>query len=269
MSTSSSYTVCNEPCAGVEDAPVTGQDPGAFSSGKLSGFLHLQAALRHNLREIAAERGPYGNIDSRRTCNNYALHGPDTSTAAMGIAKGIVSTADTGGKALRKDAVVGIELIFTALPKTKGDLNEYFADCTRWAEAEFKAPLLSSVAHLDESSPHCHVILVPLVKGKMNGARLYGGKTQMSARLSSFYETVGKQYGLTRPEIRVKQAPERRRLLYQRCADFLARTALSGKQIQALLKPHKTDPLPLAKIFGVLTWGERNEPGTFIDMMTA
>jgi hypothetical protein len=187
----------------------------------------------------------------------------------MGIAKGIVSTADTGGKALRKDAVVGIELIFTALPRTKGNLGEYFADCTRWAETDFKAPLLSSVAHLDESSPHCHVILIPLVKGKMNGARLYGGKTQMSARLSSLYETVGKRYGLTRPEIRVKQPLGQRRLLLQRCSDALAKTILTGKQIQTLLKPHKADPLPLAKILGVAVRGERVEPGSFISLMTA
>ncbi|MEW7849540.1 plasmid recombination protein [Massilia aurea] len=262
-------TVGDDSAVALAEVSASSQDAGAFSSGKLSGFLHLQAALRHNLREIAAERGSYGNIDSKRTINNYALHGPDTSTAAMGIAKGIVSTADTEGKALRKDAVVGIELIFTALPKTKGDLVEYFADCTRWAEAEFKAPLLSSVAHLDESSPHCHVILIPLVKGKMNGARLYGGKTQMSARLSSFYETVGKRYGLTRPEVRVKHPLGQRMLLLQRCADVLAKTMLPGKQIQALLKPHKADPLPLARSFGVVFRGARAEPGSFIDLMTA
>jgi hypothetical protein len=263
-----SCVVGDEQPVDLEEVQASGQ-AGAFSSGKLSGFSHLQAALRHNLREIAAERGPYGNIDSNRTASNYTLQGPETSTAVMDIAKSFISTADTGGRVLRKDAVVGIELIFTALPTTKGDLIQYFTDCTRWAEAEFKVPLLSSVVHLDESSPHCHVILVPLVKGKMNGARLYGGKVEMSARLSSFYKAVGKRYGLTRPEVRVKQSLEKRRFLFQRCVDYLSKKMLSASQIQALLKPHRGDPLPLARSFNVVLRGERAAPGSFADIMTA
>jgi hypothetical protein len=247
-------------------------DAGAFLSKKLNGREyvdangqprggrnHLESALKHNLRELSAERGPYGNIDPIKTPYNYILRGPSTSMHAMVHADNIVSSADTGGKKLRKDTVWGIELIFTALPKTNGNLLLYFEDCTNWAENEFKVPVLSSVVHLDQGAPHCHVLLIPISNGKMNGGRIYGNKATMVARLSSFYECVGKRYGLNRPEPKTtrKQPYAVRMGMLQRLTDFLSEgPKLTGMQIEALLKPFRTHPQPLAKIFGV-EWGGR------------
>jgi hypothetical protein len=246
------------------------QDAGAFLSKKLSGRTHLCDALGHNLREFAAERGAYGSIDVTKMHENYVLHGSTSSAAAMEVADGIVSSADTRGKKLRRDAVWAIELVFTALPKTNGDLRKYFADCTRWAEEEFKAPLLSSVVHLDQGAPHCHVLLVPLVDGKMNGGKLYGNKFQMMARLTSFYEAVGKRYGLNRPQPRIKQPLAIRADLLQRCRDFLSEgRRLSSKQIDTILNRFQADPLPLAESFGVVFSGVRVKPGSFVDRMTS
>lgn len=259
------------------------QDAGAFLSKKLNdrdyvdgngiplgGRFHLEVALKHNLRELVAERGPYGNIDLNRTADNYILRGPSMSVDAMAEADKVVSSADTGGKKLRKDAVWGIELIFTALPKTGADFRSYFEDCTRWAEEEFKVPVLSSVVHLDQGAPHCHVLLVPLIKGKMNGGRVYGNKATMVARLSSFYEAVGKRYGLSRPQPRVKQPLAVRADLLQRCADFLSEgRRLTGKQIEMILKRFQADPLPLAESFGVALNGTRVKPNSFIGIMTS
>lgn len=245
------------------------QDAGAFLSKKLNGRSHLAEALGHNLREFAAERGAYGSIDASKMRDNYVLYGPTSSEAAMEIADRIVSSADTGGKKLRKDAVWAIEFIFTALPKTNGDLRKYFEDCTWWAEEELKASMLSSVVHLDQGAPHCHVLLVPLLEGKMNGGKLYGNKLQMVARLTSFYDAVGKRYGLTRPQPRVKQPLAIRADLLQRCADFLSEgRRLTGKQIETILKRFKADPLPLAESFGVALSGKRVKPDSFIGIMT-
>jgi len=249
------------------------QNAGAFLSKKLNGRdyldddgvplggrFHLEVALRHNLRELLAERGPYGSIDPSRTPNNCILRGECSSNAAMLGADKIVSSADTRGKKLRKDAVWGIELIFTALPRTSGDLCSYFEDCTDWAEKEFNVPVLSSVIHLDQGPPHCHVLLVPLMNGKMNGGKVYGNKSIMVARLTSFYEVVGKQYGLKRPKSKGKLPSAERMGLLQRCADFLSDgRQLTGKQIEAILKAFRMDPLPLAESFGVVCGGWRSQ----------
>jgi hypothetical protein len=187
----------------------------------------------------------------------------------MAIADDIASSADTGGKKLRKDAVWAIELVFTALPKTNGDLRKYFEDCTTWAKEEFKAPLLSSVVHLDQGAPHCHVLLMPLIKWKLNGGKLYGHKSTMVARLTSFYEAVGKRYGLNRPQPRTKQPLAVRVDLLQQCAAILAEVRmLTGRQIQTILKQFQADPLPLAESLGVIHSGKRVTAGSFVGLMT-
>lgn len=270
---------CSQSGAGVH----ADHDAGAFLSKKLTGReyldskgeslggrFHLEVALKHNLRELLAERGPYGNIDPSKTPNNYILRGPTISLDAMVEVDEIVSSADTGGKKLRKDAVWGFELIFTALPKTGGDLHSYFEACTRWAEEEFGVPVLSSVVHLDQGAPHCHVLLVPLFKGKMNGGKVYGNKATMVARLSSFYEVVGKRYGLNRPQPREKLPAAERQGLLQRCADYLSEgRRLTANQINTILKAFHENPLPLAKSFNVVNHGRRTERGSFIDIMTS
>lgn len=263
--------------------PHASQDAGAFLSKKLNdreyldgkgeprgGQFHLEVALKHNLRELLAERGPYGNIDPSRTPNNYILRGPNNSVDAMVEVYEIVSSADTGGRKLRKDAVWGIELIFTALPKTDGDLYSYFEACTRWAEEEFKVPVLSSVVHLDQGAPHCHVLLIPLLNGKMNGGRVYGNKATMVARLSSFYEAVGKRYGLNRPQPKEKLLAAERKGLLQQCADYLSETRrLTAHQIETILKAFQENPLPLAKSLNVERCTKRFKPGSFVDIMTS
>lgn len=266
----------------LEGSPRADQYAGAFLSKKLNGRdyldnngvplggrLHMEPALKHNLRELLAERGPYGNIDPRKAPDNYVLRGPSTSVDAMADVDKIISSADTGGKKLRRDAVWGIELIFTALPKTGANFRSYFEDCTKWAEEEFKVPVLSSVVHLDQGAPHCHVLLVPLIRSKMNGGRVYGNKATMVARLSSFYEAVGRRYGLTRPQSKEKLPVAERRGLLQRCADYLSEgRRLTANQIDTILKAFHENPLPLAKSFNVEVRGKRVEQGTFIDIMT-
>ncbi|AWL05223.1 hypothetical protein DIR46_12835 [Massilia oculi] len=172
----------------------------------------------------------------------------------------IVRSADTGGKQLRKDAVWGIELVFTSLPSENEDIIKYFDDCTSWAEAEFNVPILSSVIHLDQGHPHCHVLLIPLFKGVLTAKKVYGNKSVMVARLDSFYEVVGRKYGLRRRRSRVKLASAQRKGLLQRCADFLSEGRwLTGKQIETILKPFREDPLPLAESLGVVFGGARSQ----------
>jgi hypothetical protein len=263
------------------------QNGNAFTSKKLNGRdktghiildedgkpmtprRHLEVALKHNLREIVADRGPYGNIDPCKIACNYILHGSDTSVAAMADAAQIVSTADTRGRKLRSDTLWGIEVVFTALPRADADLRSYFADCTKWAAEAFKVPVLSSVVHLDQGAPHCHVLLVPLIAGKMNGGKVYGHWPKLVARLSSFHEAVGKRYGLNLARLKKKLPPSERKTLLQRCADYLSDgPRLTGHQIETILKAFRDDPSPLAACFDVVKGGRRVERNSFTDRMT-
>jgi hypothetical protein len=47
--------------------------------GKLKGDGIIELAAKHNLRELAAEIGNYGDIDGQLTHLNYILRGADTA----------------------------------------------------------------------------------------------------------------------------------------------------------------------------------------------
>lgn len=152
---------------------------------------------------------------------------------------------------VRKDAVYGIEVLFICLPPEGEDVQSFYEECTRWAEAVFGVPVLSSVIHLDQGQPHCHVILLPLVGGKrMQGGSLYGKASDLRARLDKFYEEVGYRYGFTRPVKRPPVSTRVRKWAMGRLYRFLAEKDLPETAIKAMLKPHSSDPMGLIKALG-------------------
>lgn len=239
-----------------------------YKSKKLKGIIHLQKALRHNLREIAAELGPYGTIDIARTPSNYALRGHGSAAETLDVARHLVSETGLAPSRIRKDAIWGIEMVFTARPASGEDLRTFYEECTRWAESHFGVQVLSSVVHLDEGAPHCHVILLPLVDGRMNGARLYGGIKDLSTRMTEFHQAVGARFGLTRPAQYPRLSTSMRETCMLKLREFLAaRSKMSASQIEAVLKPHFLNPLALLESFGLLPNG-RASKGSFVEMMT-
>lgn len=58
---------------------------------------------------------------------------------------------------------------------------------------------ISAVIHYDETTPHLHVVSVPLTPDNRLSARdVIGNKAKMSKTQDSFFEQVGKSYGLSR-----------------------------------------------------------------------
>lgn len=136
------------------------------------------------MRELVAEMGADSHIDPARIQDNFILRGPDNAADVVQLANSLQDTA--GVTKLRKTAVRALELMFTLPTDTAIDTREYFERATCWAEKHFAVPVLSSIVHLDESAPHCHVLLLPLVNGKMNGSDLHGGKAKLWAMQASF-----------------------------------------------------------------------------------
>lgn len=98
---------------------------------------------------------------------------------------------------LRKDAVRGVEIVFSLPTDFPGNSAAFFEDAVSWAEAYYKVPVLSAVVHCDQPQLHCHAILLPLVDGRMLGSDLVGNIHNLRAAQESFSERVGKVYGLT------------------------------------------------------------------------
>jgi len=177
-----------------------------------AGFLRVKKlkpdsiilkAARHNKREIQAELGAEGSIDPTRSSLNYSLVGPSTATAVAALAKDLMAAAGVGK--LRKDAVLGIEVVSSLPVGHQLDTRAYFADCVAWAEGYFggAANILSADVHLDEGADHCHILVLPLADCRMDGSNMMGGKAKLLAMQKQFHDTVAKQHGLRKAPARL------------------------------------------------------------------
>jgi len=165
--------------------------------GKLTGKPKLLAACRHNLREIQAELGAYSHIDPTKSTNNLVLQGGQTATEIMEQANRFIAESDV--RVLRKDAVYAIEYIFSLSRETVVDFYTYFQDSADWTASYTGCPILSAVVHLDEEAPHMHVLVLPLLDGKMKGSSIVGYKAKLASMKQDHFENVAKKHGLSRP----------------------------------------------------------------------
>lgn len=189
---------------------------------KLRGKNIIHVAAKHNLRELQAEIGGDGHIDPARTPGNYVLRGEHTAAGVAATAHELLSNAGLS-RPLRKDAVQAIEIIFSVRPGSGLDYRRYFEDSVAWAERHYPCPMLSAVVHLDEAARHCHVLFLPLVKGRMIGSSLFGNRATLQALQSEFYAQVGQRYGLTR-----QNAPKRLSAALRRQAAGIALRAIEA-----------------------------------------
>lgn len=176
---------------------------GAIGAGAMSGagFLRIKKlkgngivkkAAGHNKRSIPSDE----KIDPTRSNLNYALAGPTTATDVAQLAKDLMSAA--GLDAIRKDAVRGVEVVFSLRPGHGLDERAYFTDCAEWTARYYGSVIVSVDVHLDEAAPHCHLILLPLVNGRMIGNKLLGYKKEMSEMQTQFHRDVASWYGLSK-----------------------------------------------------------------------
>jgi hypothetical protein len=176
---------------------------GVMRVKKLKGNGIITAAARHNRRVIQAELGAVGSIDPTRSCLNETLTGPSTAADVGQLAKDLMTAA--GVVKLRKDAVMGLEIVFSLPTATAIDDRAYFTACAEWAGAAFGGAqnVLSVDIHRDEAAPHCHVLLLPLIDGRMIGNKLIGGKQKLMALQKEFHAVVASTFGLSKAPARL------------------------------------------------------------------
>lgn len=130
-------------------------------------------AARHNMRASQNERGERANINPALSHLNRHLRGPSTPEMVAAVALSTMAAAGVAVDKLRKDYAQAVELLFSLPPDTQIDTGRYFVACVEWAERRFGAGhILSADVHHDETAPHCHVLVLPLVDGRMVGSAL-------------------------------------------------------------------------------------------------
>ena len=76
--------------------------------------------------------------------------------------------------------------------------RQFFADATEYfAEKYGKENIISAVVHMDETTPHMHLNLIPIVESRLCAKELFNPKTLRELQ-SDFWEKVGKKWDLER-----------------------------------------------------------------------
>lgn len=138
-------------------------------------------------------------IDSSKTKYNYHMHSPDGLYTEF-INQRIADLNLTP----RKDAVVMNSIVVGADKAFFNELSKlsqynFFSDCTKFFEDRYGMEnVISAVIHMDESTPHMHLNLVPITPdGRLCSKELFD-KTKLLQLQTDFYNAVGKKYGLQR-----------------------------------------------------------------------
>lgn len=110
---------------------------------------------------------------------------------------------DKAGAHTRSNSVVALDTIYTAsreffTGRNNAENDEFFRDCLQFHQEHF-GHVVSAVVHYDESTPHMHVISVPLTRdGRLSARDVIGNRTKMRQTQTEFFEQVGRGYGLER-----------------------------------------------------------------------
>jgi Plasmid recombination enzyme len=161
----------------------------------------LLDAARHNLREIQAEQGAVGRIDSNRTRQNLTLAGPATAADVQALAVSLLASVDTSR--LKRDHCQAIEAVFSLPLRISIDAASHFTHCLQWLAGAMALSVLSAVVHHDEATQHLHVLLLPLKDGRhVGGAPI--ARPELKRLRDSFFTQVAGPAGLTRDTAKVR-----------------------------------------------------------------
>lgn len=217
---------------------------------KLKGGGIWLAAARHNKRAIQAELGANSHIDPTRTHLNIVLMGPKTSEEVAKQAKDRMCL--TGATKNRKNGVLGIEIVFS-LPKNHClDMVIYFEACAQWAGQQFGGAdnIISVDIHRDESHDHAHVLLVPLIEGRLKGSDAVGNKRKLTELQTLFFSQVASRFGFSKAQGRLAgqdKAQTVRGVLTHLRSDPVVRSAAWPVIRDSI----ERDPVPYALALGV------------------
>ena len=115
----------------------------------------------------------------------------------------IQAEIDQAGAKTRSNSVVALDAIYTASGdffkgKSNEENDQFFRDCLEFHQRKF-GHVISAVIHYDETTPHLHILSVPLTHdGRLSAREIVGNRANLSRMQTEFFEQVGRGYGLER-----------------------------------------------------------------------
>lgn len=154
----------------------------------------------HCQREGESKTNP--DIDLTRTHLNYDLINAQPIKYTAVINEKIRNNATETAK-VRKDAVVMCNFVITSDEQTMKamtpeQLRQFFQDSVEFFGNRYgKENLVMGSVHMDETTPHMHLGLVPIKDKKLSCKNIFN-RNELRSLQTDFAEEVGKKYGLKR-----------------------------------------------------------------------
>lgn len=171
--------------------------------------LHMMKIGKGGVRGIQShnqrEKDPHTNpdIDKARTKDNYELLGKHMKNYHREIKDRIARLA-IKTKTVRKDAVVLCNFIITSDEQTMKAMplerqREFFQDAVKFFGERYGADrLVNATVHMDETTPHMHIGLVPITADGRLAAKSIFTKSELQNLQTDFAREVGEKYRLER-----------------------------------------------------------------------
>ena len=156
---------------------------------KLKSGAAVKGMAKHNFRSINTPNA------------NSALTSQNDHRACTDVFETMDKYKSLLPKKVRKDAVHALDYLITTSPEaTKEDNRIAIEEGIKWVEARHgKENILLSSIHLDETTPHVHVLAMPLRNGKLNAKHFVGGsKHRMSELQDEYFACVENKTNLAR-----------------------------------------------------------------------
>jgi hypothetical protein len=178
-----------------------------FHIRRIKTMAGSRFVIQHNLRE-KDNLGQY--IDMERSRFNV-YEGPDSLNFTESYEKMIAEARLT--RKIQKNASRTIEFVISAShdykkdwftnPASKAAWDRYFSESKDFIKTKYGNVIINSAVHFDETTPHMHILCVPLVKNvrgglKFSSSEFIGGKEELREAHTAFYEQVGVGFGLDR-----------------------------------------------------------------------
>ena len=155
---------------------------------------------RENERDETYRPKTNPQIDSGRTRFNHHFIRPNGSYTAF-INRRLKELAPK--RKVKDDAVLMASFFIGASPafftdKSRDDIDAFFFECTDFFAKRYgRENIISAVVHMDETTPHLHLNLMPILESRPCAKKLFDRKALVALQ-TDLYKEVGRHWGLER-----------------------------------------------------------------------
>lgn len=191
---------------------------------KIKTMATGRSRVKHNRREV--EMKSLRNPDAGIKQLTFDHKPPERSFSEM------FHSRVPQGQKIRKNAVLAVEAVLAYSPGSisSEQIKPWIKANVEWLGKVFgRQNIADAQLHLDEASPHLHVIIIPVDdKGKLNCRSFLGGTEQRMRDLQTDYAKAMEEFGLERGvDRRVTKAK------HQKSQHWLAENAMKEDELKA------------------------------------